>query len=489
MSDATAVPDDDANPHVSVTVNEDGDLEGSLLMPLRPRRHTAPAAVRPPTTNQPPPGRPQSETDPATRTPTPRDPRRPGPSEDNTQPPPGSTRGTDTATKTPPSGGSGADPHGPGPGTNPIDTAVKDTQRAVKDAQNTVNNAVKGTPLDPANLQQLGQSLANSPMLTTLPLSLLQAGMSTLTSMSGMMAALVMAQAQFGQGTPSLDNSTYPGSTLNGNLNANRQNNWDGNGQDGYLTTNDNKKRKTDAIGQLDQGLKKLLEDSGENTRLGRAKIQQILDTVNQQLATLSPISNTAAGQAQIMSILTQAITQAGGIVAQGQNQSGVNAASLRNLASQYVANTANTPTPTGANLNLKANTPREKIAAKIIAEGKRRGYSDDEIKAILSTAIAESNLDANAWNPAGWKGVFQQDSSYPGRDDADQNIAAFYERLSAKRAEAPGDIWKDIFWLQQRPSEPNGEAAYANGRQAYLTEIQRHHDEANQLFNQVTAA
>ncbi|WP_157680090.1 hypothetical protein [Mycobacterium dioxanotrophicus] len=27
MSDATAVPDDDADPHLSVTVNEDGDLE------------------------------------------------------------------------------------------------------------------------------------------------------------------------------------------------------------------------------------------------------------------------------------------------------------------------------------------------------------------------------------------------------------------------------------------------------------------------------
>ncbi|WP_338856946.1 phage tail tape measure protein [Gordonia hongkongensis] len=146
-------------------------------------------------------------------------------------------------------------------------------------------------------------------------------------------------------------------------------------------------------------------------------------------------------------------------------------------------------PTGGGAapiqDVQLSAESSREDVARKIITEGRKRGYSDEEITAILSTAIQESNLSPSAIGGGGaWHGIFQQDTSYPGRSDPNQNIAEFYNRLDAKRS-GPGassDIWKNIFWLQQRPGEAGGDAAFANGRQAYLSEIQSRQGEASQL-------
>lgn len=138
--------------------------------------------------------------------------------------------------------------------------------------------------------------------------------------------------------------------------------------------------------------------------------------------------------------------------------------------------------------ITLNPNSSKDDVARKIIAEGRKRGYSDAEIQAILSTALAESNLDPKAHNPAGWNGIFQQDSSYPGRDDPNQNIGEFYNRLDAKR-KSPGasdDIWENIFWLQQRPGEQSAKAAVANGRQGYLSEIQAQSDVANEMLGRL---
>lgn len=135
--------------------------------------------------------------------------------------------------------------------------------------------------------------------------------------------------------------------------------------------------------------------------------------------------------------------------------------------------------------------TPQEQVAAKIIAEGRKRGYSDSDVKAILATALQESNLDPSAQGGGGaWHGVFQQDSSYSGRDNADTNIGGFYDRLDQKRKGAPGgDIWKDIFWLQQAPGASSAEAAVSGGRQGYLSEIQSKQSEADQLFSKLSTS
>jgi hypothetical protein len=142
-----------------------------------------------------------------------------------------------------------------------------------------------------------------------------------------------------------------------------------------------------------------------------------------------------------------------------------------------------------GAPALTRSSTPRE-VAARIIWEAHRRGYSRDQAIAILSAAMQESGLNPRAVSPNGaWESVFQQDASYPGRRDPNTAVSEFFNRLDAKGGPSSPDIWKSIFWLQQRPGEPSAEAAVAHGRQGYLVEIQSRLMPATRLYNQLTAA
>lgn len=119
------------------------------------------------------------------------------------------------------------------------------------------------------------------------------------------------------------------------------------------------------------------------------------------------------------------------------------------------------------------ASSPRE-VAAAILGEASRRGYSRERAIAIVSTGMQESGLNPRAVGGGGaWHGIFQQDTSYGGRGNPNLNIHEFFDRLDAKGGRNSRDIWKSIFWLQQRPGDASAEAAFANGRKAYLTEIQ----------------
>lgn len=128
-----------------------------------------------------------------------------------------------------------------------------------------------------------------------------------------------------------------------------------------------------------------------------------------------------------------------------------------------------------------------DEVAEKIVRESIRRGYDKAATVANLSTAIQESSLDPAAVHPNGkWVGVYQQDSSYPGRYQVDTQIGGFLDRLDVKRASsgASADPFLNIFWLQQRPSEPSADEAYRNGRKAYYGEIKRHIDRSIDYFN-----
>lgn len=125
---------------------------------------------------------------------------------------------------------------------------------------------------------------------------------------------------------------------------------------------------------------------------------------------------------------------------------------------------------------SLDASASPEQAAQAVVAEALRRGYSREEAVAAASTMLQESGGRANAVGGGGaWHGYFQQDSSYSERDDPAGNIRGFFDRLDEKRRSggASGDIWKDIFWLQQAPGAASADAAYSSGRQAYLSEIQ----------------
>ena len=131
-------------------------------------------------------------------------------------------------------------------------------------------------------------------------------------------------------------------------------------------------------------------------------------------------------------------------------------------------------------------SSPRE-VAAAIIHEARRRGYSPNQTIAILSTAMQESGLRPQAVSPNGlWRSIFQQDAGYPGRNNPNTAISGFFDRLAHHGGPSSPDIWKSIFWLQQRPGEPSAEAAVSHGRRAYLTEIQSQLPKATALYRSI---
>lgn len=138
----------------------------------------------------------------------------------------------------------------------------------------------------------------------------------------------------------------------------------------------------------------------------------------------------------------------------------------------------------------IPLNTPAQKrVARLILREAKKRGYTTEEADACLATAIQESLLVADAVGDQGKsKGVYQQQEGYPDREDPAKNIKAFFDRLDAKRANpgASQDIWKNIMWLQQRPSEPTADDAYTNGRPGYISELQMRLPKARKLRDEL---
>lgn len=140
-----------------------------------------------------------------------------------------------------------------------------------------------------------------------------------------------------------------------------------------------------------------------------------------------------------------------------------------------------------GGPLNPASN--QTDVARSIIGQAQARGYNPQQTQAILSAAYQESGLSPTASGGGGaWKGIFQQDSGYAGRDDPNQNISGFLDRLGSHGGPT-GDIWKNIFWLQQRPGETSADSAFANGRQGYLSEIQSKLGPSQALYNQIVNA
>ena len=137
----------------------------------------------------------------------------------------------------------------------------------------------------------------------------------------------------------------------------------------------------------------------------------------------------------------------------------------------------------------LTSESGRREVAAAIIHEALRRGYSPRQTIAILSTALQESDLRPRAVSAnRQWESIFQQDASYRNRSNPNAVIEQFFDRLAVKGGPASPDIWKSIFWLQQRPGDASAELAYQDGRRAYLTEIQSKLGLAIELFRHLTS-
>ncbi|QDM56114.1 tail length tape measure protein [Gordonia phage RogerDodger] len=147
---------------------------------------------------------------------------------------------------------------------------------------------------------------------------------------------------------------------------------------------------------------------------------------------------------------------------------------------------------PAGAGVGkLTRASSKDEVGEAIYWEARKRGYSHEDAIKIMSTGLQESGLDPEAVSDNGlWHGVYQQDGSYPGRDDPNKNIAEFFNRLDKKRQDpgASKDMWKNIFWLQQAPGIDTAEGAYSGGRQAYLDEIQSQQAEAKRIADAAAA-
>jgi hypothetical protein len=298
-----------------------------------------------------------------------------------------------------------------------------------------------------------------------------------------------------------------------------------------------------DAAAATDTALNRSLRYAADTNHFGRRSAASVLDGAASDTATLTPAAVTPAGQRALICALRDRLAQqqhvitayemrsarmaevvhalryrrrgsvSGGIPSVGApfGRSGgssrgrglsmgrlpggaptttfvstTDGAAARSLMAG-LAPPATAGTPLGT---LTVNSGPREVAAAIIHEAQRRGYSPYQTTAILADAMQESNLSPKAKSPNGlWESIFQQDASYPGRQNPNLAIAEFFNRLDRHGGPSSRDIWKSIFWLQQRPGDPSAEAAYARGRRAYLSEIQSQHRAAVALYRELAYA
>jgi hypothetical protein len=296
-----------------------------------------------------------------------------------------------------------------------------------------------------------------------------------------------------------------------------------------------------DTASDADGNLSTSLRDSAQADRSGRTTSGSVVNGAASDTAALAPSTRTAAGQRALLSALRERLAQQQQVISTYTTRDARLAAMVRSLgysrqsggsgmpmggmpfgggsgsgsggggsplsglsglsglsslagsfrpgtsggASGLVAPAGVAGTPLGA---LTPNSSPREVAAAIIHEAQRRGYSPRQTTAILADAMQESNLSPRAVSPNKlWKNIFQQDASYAGRDNPNLAIAEFFNRLGKHGGPSSPDIWKSIFWLQQRPGDSSAEIAYARGRHAYLTEIMSQRSRAVAMYRDIT--
>ena len=137
---------------------------------------------------------------------------------------------------------------------------------------------------------------------------------------------------------------------------------------------------------------------------------------------------------------------------------------------------------------SLTAQSTKEQIAAAIISEGRKRGFSDTDIRAVLATVLTEDKefdptVSGGVQGAAGEVlGLFQQGESYGSaedRTDPNKAITAFYDRLGETTGD---DIYQRITGVQQHGGAYQG----TGGDQAYMDLLQSNATAADELFSKV---
>lgn len=83
--------------------------------------------------------------------------------------------------------------------------------------------------------------------------------------------------------------------------------------------------------------------------------------------------------------------------------------------------------------------SPQDQSVAAIIAEGRRRGYSDADLAQVVADARLESGLNPEVTNSIGRHGLFQQDEGYPGRGSMQGQVSGFFDRLQGTQGATIG--------------------------------------------------
>ena len=292
------------------------------------------------------------------------------------------------------------------------------------------------------------------------------------------------------------------------------------------------------AAGGLDRVLGGIAGDAAGADGRGRGQSGEVVSAAGDDVARVGPYTNTPAGQQALLQTLRDRVDEQRRVIAAYRQRDARLAAMVRQLSYgrgaggggglgsmlggmpgggggrgsgagtglgnlpsglnllSGLASGATTPGRADPTSRATAGTPLgsltpdsspREVAAAIIHEAQRRGYSPRQTIAILSDAMQESGLRPRAVSPNGlWESIFQQDSSYPGHRNPNTAIAEFFNRLEHHGGPSSPDIWKSIFWLQQRPGEPSAEAAVAHGRRAYLTEIQSQLPKATAMYRDI---
>jgi hypothetical protein len=286
-----------------------------------------------------------------------------------------------------------------------------------------------------------------------------------------------------------------------------------------------------EATARADRRLRATLHDAAMSARAGRSAAGTVVDAAHAEAAALRPSSGTAPGQRALLQALRIRVAEQQKVIATYSSRDALLAAAVTSLmpagaqrrralpvaGTPFLSATSgngcpgarggSTPhqvssrwrgpgaeplpgsagTPLGA---LTLNSGRREVAAAIVHEAHRRGYTPQQATAILADAMQESDLNPRAVSQNRlWDSIFQQDASYPGRHNPNLAIAEFFNRLDRHGGPASPNIWKSIFWLQQRPGDPSAEVAYRRGRQGYLTEIMAKHAAAVDMYRQIVGA
>ena len=129
------------------------------------------------------------------------------------------------------------------------------------------------------------------------------------------------------------------------------------------------------------------------------------------------------------------------------------------------------------AGLKGNLDPSKDSIVAAIAGEAAKRGYDRNTAVAVISAAMRESSLNPNIVNATGHKGLFQQDTAKPLRDNASQQIQWMFntlDSLGGPRATAANPLDFIATQVEKGGYDGSGLARFAVDADKMLSDVMR---------------